>query len=82
MCLPLAAYVFMMCGAWVLDQRECYSAVVPHWAVPGETGFPLWRQMIYMGRTQLSLLRPLHVSPGALTLTLTLTVTLTLTLTL
>ena len=43
-CIPLVTYVLMMCGAWVLDQRECYSAVVPHWALPGERGFPLWRQ--------------------------------------
>ena len=43
-CIPLAAYVLLMCCAWVLDQRECYSAVVPHWALPGERGFPLWRQ--------------------------------------
>ena len=48
-CIPLAAYVLMMCGAWVLDQRECYSAMVPHWAVPGQRGFPLWRQLIYVG---------------------------------
>ena len=58
------AYVVFMLAAWVLDRRECFTTLVPYWAEPGTLGFPLWRQWLYCARTQLSLLRPLHVVPG------------------
>lgn len=56
--------VLFMLGASVLDQRTRYTTEVPQWAQPGALGFPLRRQMLFMARTQLALLRPWHVVPG------------------
>ena len=56
--------VLFMLGASVLDQRTRYTTEVPQWAQPGALGFPLWRQILFMARTQLALLRPWHVVPG------------------
>ena len=64
LCALSATYVVLTCGAWVLDQRTCYTTAVPRWAEPGSQGFPLWRQTVYFARTQLQLLRPMHVVPG------------------
>ena len=64
LCALSATYALLACAAWVLDQRTCYTTAVPHWADPGSQGFPLWRQANYFARTQLQLLRPMHVMPG------------------